>query len=129
MFCLHQQQSPSSRLQVKVKLKSHRFVTQIEYRDDRKIIIGWIGEFLNGGKTVIYSKDDPNYMYKGFWHNYKATLDGVHWSRTWMTYSGAIRYLIGRHGFDVQQGLSRIVPYPQTFLSTWKPLDYNEDNR
>ncbi len=117
-----------------MKLKPHRFVSQIEYRGEgKKIILGWIGEFQDGGIRFNYAKDDPNYMFKNFLHQFKATLDGVHWSRTWMTYSGAIRYLLNRHGKDVQQGISKIIPYPETFLDTWKPLDYceeyNEDNR
>lgn len=122
MFRLYQQQHPPRRLQAKVKLKPHRFVIQIEYRGEgQDIILGYIGEFNNGGKRI-----------KKFWHNYKATLDGVHWSTTWMTYTGAINYLLERHGKPTT-GMSRVIPHSQTFIDAWKPLDfceeYNKDNR
>lgn len=101
-----------------MKIKPHRFVTQFEYRGEgKKIILGWIGDFKGSG---IRTK-------KGEYLTYKASLNGTHWTRTWTSYTGALEYLLEKHGKDPIQGTNRVVPIPQTWARDWKPLDYCED--
>lgn len=100
-----------------MKIKSGRFVTQIEYRNDgRKFILGWIGEFEKGG---VVSK-------RGFRKAHKSTADGKTWTKKWTSHTGAIRQLLKHHGLDTLWGTYHVVPIPQTFHSTWKDIDYNE---
>jgi hypothetical protein len=105
-----------------VKIKPSRFVTQIEYRGEgKKIILGWIGDF----KTTTDAKQTLNE--EGFPLTYKSSVDGIHWSRTWTGYNGAIEQLLIKHGKDPIRGGNRVVPIPETWASDWKPLDYCED--
>lgn len=104
-----------------MKILPHRFVTQIEYRGEgKKIILGWIGDFRNRGITNT-DKYGIRYL------NFKSSTTGRGWSHTWTSYNGAIAQLLVKHGKDPIQGGNRVVPVPETWASTWKPLDFCED--
>lgn len=106
-----------------MKIKPSRFVTQIEYRGEgKKIILGWIGNFKETTDKNQPTDEDGYYRL-----TYKSTIDGIHWSRTWTSYNGAIEQLLIKHGKDPIQGGNHIVPTPETFRKDWKPLDYCED--
>lgn len=95
-----------------MKIKSSRFVTQIEYRGEgKKIILGWIGDFKTATSTLTF----------------KSTTDGIHWTRTWTGYDGAIQQLLIKHGKCPTLGGYRVVTIPETWHVDWKPLDYCVD--
>ncbi len=104
-----------------MKVKPSRFATQIEYRGEgKKIILGWIGDF----KTTS-AKQTPDE--EGHPFTFKSTTDGIHWTRTWTSYNGAIAQLLIKHGKCPIQGGNHVVPTPETWHRHWKPLDYCED--
>lgn len=111
-----------------LEIQDDRFVTQYMYREDgREFPIGYIAIFNGQGEAKRYKKSNPDYMYKDFLHNYKASIDGVTWTDGWSTQSQAIRKLLQHHGKDETWGFYHIIPCPQTFKKDgWRELDYNE---
>lgn len=103
-----------------IELTPEAFMTQILYRDPETatMVLGYIGQF-EGGVAKRYKKNDPDFMYKDFMHSYKYTLDGVKWSRKWLTHSQAIRGLLKAHKKDTHWGGYHVIPIPQTFCKTW----------
>lgn len=97
------------------------FITQIIYRESGgDIVLGFIGEFEGQGVTRKYKKGDPDFMYKGFMHDYKISMDGTKWSRKWLNRTQAISALLEKHGKDPMQGHYHVMPIPETFKKGWK---------
>jgi len=111
-----------------LEIQDDRFVTQYVFREDgRETVIGYIARFEDQGEAKRYKKSNPDYMYKDYWHDFKASADGVNWTDEWDTQSGAIRKLLKHHKKDEMWGFYHIIPYPETFRNAdWKELDYDE---
>lgn len=112
-----------------LKIEDDKFVTQIMYRcpeEKREFILGYIASFEGQGEAKRYKKNDPDFMYRDFWHDFKASVDGVTWTDGWDTQSGAIRKLLRHHNKCETWGFIRIIPCPQTFKKDWKELDYSK---
>ena len=110
-----------------LEIEDGRTVTQILYRDEEgEFILGYIAEFEGQGEAKRYKKSNPDFMYKDFWHNFKASWDGVNWTDEWDTQSGAVRKLLRHHKKDEVWGTTRIIPTPQIFHKYWKELDYSK---
>ena len=111
-----------------IEIEDGRFVTQIVYRcrkEKREFVLGYVASFEDEGEAKRYKKNDPDFMYKDFWHNFKASVDGVNWSEGWITQSQATNILLRHHGKDEVWGSNHIIPCPQTFIKQWKDPDHN----
>lgn len=95
------------------------FMTQIQFREDGgTILLGYIGEF-EGGVAKRYKKSDPDYMYKDFVHSYKHSIDGIKWSRGWLTHGQAIRALLKKCGKTDQWAEYHVLPVSGNFRKGW----------
>ena len=109
-----------------LEIEDGRFVTQILYRGEgREFVLGYIAQFEGQGETKRYKKSDPHHMYKDFWHDYKASVDGVNWTDGWDTQAGAIRKLLKHHNKCETWGFYHILPCAESFRKHWKELDHN----
>ena len=109
-----------------LKIQDDKFVTQYLYRGEgREFVLGFVARFEGQGKAKRYKKGDEHYMYKDYWHDFKASVDGVNWTKGWDTQAGAIRKLLAHHGKDLTWGSYHILPCPETFIKDWKELDYD----
>lgn len=112
-----------------LEIEDGRFVTQIIYRcpeEKREFVLGYIATFEGQGEAKRYKKKDPDFMYKNFWHDFKASVDGVNWTEGWLTQSQATRVLLKHYGKDEIWGFYHIIPCPQTFKKNWKELNYSK---
>ena len=111
-----------------LEIQDDKFVTQYVFREDgREFVIGYIARFEGQGEAKRYKKSNPYYMYKDYWHDFKASVDGVNWTKGWDTQSGAVRKLLKHHDKCETWGFLHIIPCPETFKKNgWKELDYNE---
>ena len=110
-----------------LEIEDDKFVTQYIYRcreEKREFTLGYVAQFKDQGEAKRYKKSDPNYMYRDFWHDFKASVDGVNWTDGWDTQSGAVRKLLEHHNKDLIWGFYHIIPCPETFKKNWKELDY-----
>jgi hypothetical protein len=110
-----------------LEIKDGRFVTQIIYRcheEKQEFVLGYVATFEGQGEAKRYKKSDPGYMYKDFWHSFKASVDGVDWTDGWVNQTQAIGKLLKHHGKDEVWGSNHIIPCSQTFIKQWRDPDH-----